>query len=388
MKFDFNTVTRIVFGPGQISRLPELLAPLGSTALLVQNVGQELITRITTLLDDAHIEHALFAQVGEPKVADVDQALEAARQNDCDMVLGLGGGSAIDCAKAVAALMSNGGSAIDYMEVIGKGNKIAKPAAPWIAIPTTAGTGAEATRNAVIGHPEKRFKASIRSEHLLARIALVDPELAVGAPPEVTASSGMDALCQLIESYTSSGAEPITDALAIKGIALAARSLRRAFQSPSDIGARSDMALAALFSGIALANAGLGAVHGFAAPMGANFPIPHGVVCADLLPHVIRANIQALSAVVSDHPALARYAEIGRILMAQPNVPDPVALDGAIEYTTDLLRDLRMPPLSRFKFSERDIPDMVALARKASSMRYNPIVLSEDVLEDILRRAL
>ena len=167
MKFDFTTIPRITFGPGQVSRLGELLAPLGTTALLVHNVGQDLVTRITTLLDDAHIDHALFTQMGEPKVEDVDSAVAAARQEDCDLVIGLGGGSAIDTAKAAAGLLTNGGNAIDYMEVVGKGQKIVQPASPWIAIPTTAGTGAEATRNAVIAYPPRRFKASIRSEHLL-----------------------------------------------------------------------------------------------------------------------------------------------------------------------------------------------------------------------------
>src|SRR5258706_9575984 len=188
------------------------------------------------------------------------------------------------------------------MEFIGKGGKIPGPAAPWIAVPTTAGTGAEVTRNAVIGSPEHKFKASIRSENLLAKVALIDPELQVGVPPEVTAASGMDALCQLIESYTSTGAGVLTDALAERGMNLAIGAILRAYRDGNDLEAREQMALAALFSGITLTNAGLGAVHGFAAPLGANFPAPHGVICARLLPAVIAANREALRRLDEDHP--------------------------------------------------------------------------------------
>ena len=297
MNFDFNIVPQILFGRGQIRRLPQVVAQWGEAVLVIQpdHPGQEAMAgRLRELLAGCRV--AFHLQGGEPTVVDVDAALGAARGHGAQVIVGLGGGSAIDCAKAVAALLTNGGQALDYMEVVGKGQKITKPAAPWVAIPTTAGTGAEATRNAVIGAPEKKFKASIRSDLMLARVALVDPELGVGVPPEVTASSGMDALCQVIESYTSTGANLMTDALALQGIALASRSLKRAYEDGRDIDAREDMALAALLSGITLTNAGLGAVHGFAAPMGANYPIPHGVVCAALLPHVIAANVAAMRA--------------------------------------------------------------------------------------------
>ncbi len=214
----------------------------------------------------------------------------------------------------------------------GTGRKITKAAAPWIAIPTTAGTGAEVTRNAVIGATAQRYKASIRGEQLLARIALVDPELGVSTPPGVTASSGMDALCQCIESYTSKGAQPMTDALALQGISLAGRSLRRAVEEGTNLDAREDMALAALLSGITLTNAGLGAVHGFAAPLGANFPVPHGTVCAALLPHVMSANVDALRAVAADHPTLRRYAAVGRTLAGGTLSSDDEAIDAAIRW--------------------------------------------------------
>jgi alcohol dehydrogenase class IV len=307
-------------------------------------------------------------QRGEPTVDDINRALSTARDAGCDFVIGQGGGSAIDAAKAVAGLLANGGLAGDYMEVVGKGQKITKPAAPWIAIPTTAGTGAEVTRNAVIGWPEKKFKASIRSELLLARVALIDPELAVDVPADVTARSGMDALCQCIEAYVSTGANPMTDAIALEGAKLAAQFLKRAYVDGKDIEAREGMALAALFSGIALANAGLGAVHGFAAPLGANFPVPHGTACAVLLPHVIAANRQQ---------GVQKYDDIDRAVGGD-----------AGEICNRLVTELKLPRLGVFGLQERYIDSMVELAKRASSMRHNPVALDDQTLADVLRHAI
>jgi alcohol dehydrogenase class IV len=371
--FEFFGVGRIVFGRGTFSRVGELAGSLGKHALVVYN-GQQPLDRLNPL----RTTH--FRQRGEPTVADVDRAVETARAANCDCVIAIGGGSAIDAAKAVAGLLANGGSALDYMEVVGKGQKISRPALPWMAIPTTAGTGAEATRNAVVGFPEKQFKASIRSELLLPRVALIDPELAINVPPAVTAASGMDALCQCIESYTSAGANPITDALALRGIA-AARSLRRAVADGGDLDAREDMALAALLSGITLTSAGLGAVHGFAAPLGANFPVPHGVVCAALLPHVIEANVRAGA---TPH----RYATVGRTLAGDDTMSEEKAIERAVIETASLARDLSIPRLSSFGLTRQRIPEMTALARKASSMRYNPVSLSDEALGIILENAL
>nr|MBC8869394.1 iron-containing alcohol dehydrogenase [Planctomycetota bacterium] len=322
--FDFFSVARISFGRGAFDRIGELTGSFGQTAMIITNAGQPgdggLVDRLAELLGGSNVQMHCYRQRGEPSVEDVEMALEVARRKSCDVVIGLGGGSAIDAAKAVAGLLANGGSPLDYMEVIGKGQKLTQPSAPWIAVPTTAGTGAEVTRNAVIGCPEKRFKASLRSEHLLPRIALVDPELGVDVRPEITARSGMDALCQLIESYTSNKAQPITDALALKGIALAAPALPRVFTDGSDLDAREDMAMAALLSGVTLANVGLGAVHGFAAPACANYPIPHGSLCAVLLPHVVSANATALKAESAEHPCLQKYEAVGRALTADENL--------------------------------------------------------------------
>jgi alcohol dehydrogenase class IV len=357
MTFDFFNVPRIVFGLGTIARLSEFV-PSPARVLLVYNGRKP---------DVAHV--AEFRQRGEPKVDDIDAALTVARDANCDFVLGVGGGSAIDAAKAVAGLLANGGVASDYMEVVGRGLKITRPAVPWIAIPTTAGTGAEMTRNAVVGWPAKKFKASIRSELLMPRVALIDPELAVDVPPDVTAASGMDALCQCIEAYVSKSANPMTDAIAIKGVELAGRFLKRAYDDGHDLDAREGMAMAALFSGIALTNAGLGAVHGFAAPLGANFPVPHGVVCGVLLPHVIAANLAAGA-------ACEKYDHIAHVL------------PGGLARCGELLAAMKLPKLREFGMSESDVAPMVDLAKRASSMRYNPVDLSDEALSDILRKSM
>jgi alcohol dehydrogenase class IV len=382
--FEFHTVPRIIFGPGAFDRIGELATSIGRTAMVIHNGPAD---RIIDALAAAGITPVLRRQPGEPVVADVDAAVELARAQHCVLVIGMGGGSAIDAAKAVAGLLTNGGSAFDYMEVVGQGQKITKPAAPWIAVPTTAGTGAEATRNAVIGLPEKKFKASIRGEHLLPRVALIDPQLGLDVPPNVTARSGMDALCQCIESYTSTGAQPITDALALQGITLAVRALPRAYKDGHDLAARTDMAMAAYLSGVTLANAGLGAVHGFAAPLGANFPVPHGTVCAALLPHVIAANVAAMRA-ANDTQGLSRYAEVGRHLMQEPCLGDEAAIDACARITSQLAGDLNIPPLSQFGLTDRHIQEMITLARKASSMRYNPVVLSDEALAKVLTLAI
>jgi alcohol dehydrogenase class IV len=389
--FEFFCPARIVFGRGTLPRIGGLAADLGRRALVVTNAGQPgdggLVDRLVSLLDDAGVQVTCCLQRGEPTVSDIERTVQSGRSAECDLVIGLGGGSAIDAAKASAGLLTNPGSPLDYMEVVGRGEPLTQPAAPWIAVPTTAGTGAEATRNAVIGYPEKKFKASLRSEHLLAKVAVIDPELAVSAPSEVAAASGLDALCQLVESYTSNRAQPMTDALALQGVSLAAPALPQVCSDGSDLDAREAMALAALLSGITLANAGLGAVHGFAAPLGANFPIPHGIICAALLPHVVAANITALRAESPQHPSLDRYAELGRRLTGTAALSRDAALAAGPRFLVDLVRQLKIPSLSRCGLQPGDVSGMVALARKASSMRYNPVVLSDETLAQVLSTA-
>jgi alcohol dehydrogenase class IV len=297
------------------------------------------------------------------------------------MLLALGGGSAIDAAKAIAGLATNGGQTVDYMEVVGAGRKITQPALPWMAIPTTAGTGAEATRNAVISHVEKQYKASLRSPHLLPRMALVDAELGLHVRPEITARAGLDALTQLIEAYTSQGANPLTDALALRGIECVARSLRQAYAHGDDLDAREEMALAALLSGICLNNAGLGAVHGFASPLGARFPVPHGVVCGVLLPHVLVANLAELERTRPAGAVWEKYKAVAGI------VNPGSAPQACVAWTKDLVAEFKLPGLAHYGLTEKDIPELVAAAQKSNSMRYNPVALSGEVLAGILRAA-
>jgi len=385
---DFYSVQRIVFGRGEVKRVPELARQFGKRVLVVANGPEGNVSRLEEKLGAAGMSVISRRQKGEPTVSDVDGATDFAREHGSEVVIGFGGGSAIDAAKAVAMLLTNRGSALDYLEVVGLGKKIEKPAAPWIAVPCTAGTGAEATRNAVVSLPEKKFKASLRSEGMLPRAAVIDAELGVGVPGDVTARSGMDALCQCIEAYTSNGASALTDPLALEGITRAGRSLARAVEDGGDIEAREDMALAALLSGMALTNAGLGAVHGFAAAMGAAFPAPHGTICAALLAPVMVANIAALGASDPAHPVLLRYARIGRVLADAQIDNERAAMKMGAVFVRGLCERLAIPSLAEFGVTERDVPEIVAAAQKSSSMRYNPVVLSAETLGVVLREAL
>lgn len=390
--FEFCSVGRIIFGRGEFARIGEPAAQMGAEAMVVSNAGERgdggPVDRLGELLAAAGVRHEFYRQRGEPRVVDVEQALRIAREAGADLVIGLGGGSAIDAAKAVAGLLTNGGGPLDYMEVIGNGRKITRRAAPWIAVPTTAGTGAEVTRNAVIASPENHFKASIRGAELLASVVIVDPQLGAGVRAEITARAGADALCQLIESYTSNRAQPITDALGARGMALGARSLLKAYRDGSDLDAREDMALAALLGGIALSNAGLGAVHGFAAPLGANFPVPHGTVCGTLLPHVMRANIAALRRESPEHAALARYAAVGRALTGRRGLGDAGAIDAGLTFVEELIGNLELPPLGEFGLAHDRVGEMVELAARSSSIRYNPVKLSDEILAEVLTAAM
>lgn len=390
--FDFHGIPPIQFGCGRFENLGATAASHGRSVYLITNAGTPgdggLVDRAIAQLEGRGLQATVWRQRGEPQVTQVTEALHGARKAAADVVIALGGGSALDMAKAVAGLLANGGGPLDYMEVIGEGRPLTKPAAPWIAVPTTAGTGAECTRNAVIGSPEHRFKASLRSPHLLPRLALVDPELTVSLSPEVTARSGMDALCQLIESYTSRGAQPMTDVLALEGIRRAARALPDAYRDGNDLTARQDMALAATLSGITLSNAGLGAAHGFAAPLGARLPIPHGTICGALLPHVMAANIIAARCQDPPHTELlSRYAAIGRALVGDDRMEDERAAEEGIRFVRDLVDQFSLPRLGQFGLNDACIPELVAQARRSSSMRYNPIALSEQALADVLRAA-
>jgi alcohol dehydrogenase class IV len=382
--FEFATATRIIFGSGSLLDIGPLAAGLGQRALVVVGSTTLRATPLLDLLRAAQVSHTTFNVIGEPTTDVARQGTQLARQERCDLIIGLGGGSVLDTGKAIAMLLTNGGDPPDYLEVIGRGQPITKPALPYIAIPTTAGTGSEVTRNAVLGSPEHRVKVSLRSPLMLPRLALVDPELTTTMPPPVTASTGLDALIQVMEPYVSAKATPITDAICLDGMHRAARSLRRAYENGDDLAAREDMALTSLYGGLALANAKLGAVHGFAGPFGGMFDGPHGAVCAALLPHVMAINVKALRKRAPDSEALRRYDEIAQILTGEP---EAVAADGVV-WVHELCEDLQVPPLGAYGLITADFPDLIEKSGKSSSMQGNPIQLSSPEMTEILERAL
>jgi alcohol dehydrogenase class IV len=384
MKFEFATSSRIVFGSGTVGQVPALSGALGKRAFVVTGRTAERAERLLDRLGRYGIECTSFNVAAEPTTILAKRAVDIARRNWCDLVLSLGGGSVLDTGKVVAAMLTNAGEMEDYLEVVGAGKPLASEAAAHIAIPTTAGTGAEVTRNAVLSVPEHKVKVSMRSGLMLPRLALVDPELTHSMPPSVTASTGLDALTQLIEVYVSNQANPLTDGICREGLIRAGRSLSRAFNDGGDAGAREDMALASLFGGLGLANAKLGAVHGFAGPLGGMFPAPHGVICARLLPPVMEINVRALLDREADSPAVARYDEVAQLLIGNTTAE---ACDG-VDWIADLCSKLSVPSLAEFGLKEVDFSDAVDKAQRASSMKGNPIELTVAELLDILRKAV
>ncbi len=319
----------------------------------------------------------------EPLVDDARAVLAQARAAGADVVVAIGGGSVLDLAKAVAVLLGNGTDPMDHLEVVGRGLPIERPSVPYVAVPTTAGTGAEATANAVLGSPEHGRKASIRSPHMLATVALVDPLLTLGCPPAVTASSGLDALTQCLEPYVSPKANPATDAVAAEGLRRGARSLRRAHDDGDDRAAREDMALCSLFGGISLANAKLGAVHGVAGVVGGMIDAPHGAVCAALLAPVVEANVRALHDRDPDSPALDRYAAVARLLTGR----DDATVDDAVAWLRETVAALDVPPLGKVGLQPAQYAEVAEKSARSSSMQGNPVALTGDELVGVLRVA-
>jgi len=381
--FEFATATEIVFGRGSSDGLASRVAPLGRCALVVTGSDSSR-SAVGERLSRAGIRCAAFRITREPTTDDVGAGLAVAREAGADVMVAVGGGSVLDGAKAIAALLANGGEPLDYLEVIGAGRRIEKPSVPLVAVPTTSGTGSEVTRNAVLASPEHRVKVSLRSVRMLPRLALLDPVLTVSVPPRVTASTGLDALTQVLEPFVSARANPMTDALCRDALSRAARSLRRAYDDGRDLDAREDMALVSLYGGMALANAGLGAVHGFAGPLGGMLGAPHGELCAGLLPEVMTANIRALRARAKGSPVLDRYAEVARVLTGRP----AAAPEDGIAWVAELREALRVPRLAGQGLTREEVARAVDKARKASSMRANPIELTEDELCAVLEDAL
>ncbi len=383
MVWEFATAARIVFGPGAANQIAHAARGMGKRALLVSGRKPRQAARIVADLHGAGVSCSPFATDGEPTLDTVRAGVETARREGCDVVIACGGGSAIDAGKAIAAMLANPGDVLDYLEVIGRGQPLQAAPLPFIAVPTTAGAGSEATRNAVLLSPEHGVKASLRSPLMLPRLAVVDPKLALTVPPDVTAATGLDALSQLLEAFVSVRASTMTDTLCREGLRRAGRSLRRAIEDGDHLEARTDMALASLLSGMALANAGLGAVHGFAAPIGGSFPAPHGAVCAALLAPVILVNLRALRQREPSHPALQKYDEAARLL--DPDVQSADDLPAWIDW---IQADLQVPRLSAYGIRPSDVPSLCEKAARASSMKGNPIQLSISDLESILLAAL
>ncbi len=382
--FEFATAQKISFGAGRLREIGALAQTFGRSALVVTGRNIARADQLRELLRVANIATTIFSVPGEPTVDDIGRGVAAARGAEADLVIAFGGGSPIDAGKAIAAMLTNPGALEDYLEVVGRGQTLTAPPVPLIAAPTTAGTGAEVTRNAVLGATAHRLKVSLRSPLLLPRLALIDPELTYSLPRQETAWSGMDALTQLIEAFVCTRANAMTDALCREALPRAARALPLAFQNPNDASARSEMCLASLFSGFALANAGLGAVHGFAAPIGGMFSAPHGAVCACLLPHVMEQNIRALRVDSAESPALERYSEIASFLTGRRGAPP----EAAVDWVRSLSAGLDIPALGKFQIGREAIPELVERSLKSSSMKGNPISLSAHQLSEALARAL
>ena len=384
MRFEFATAARVIFGPGVLREVGPLAHGFGPRALVVTGANPQRADLLLSLLREQGVAAFTFPVRGEPELATVQRGVALAKQENCGLVISFGGGSALDAGKAIAAMLANPGDLLDYLEVIGRGKALAAPSAPFIAVPTTAGTGSEVTRNAVLASPAHGVKVSLRSPYMLPRVAVVDPELTYNLPPAVTASTGLDALTQLIEPYVSCRANPMTDALCVEGMRRAARSLRVAFAEGRNAAARTDMSVASLFGGLALANAGLGAAHGFAGPIGGQFPAPHGAVCAALLPHVMEANLSALRQRLPTAETLQRYEEVARLVTGSVTA----TAEAGVAWVSKLVVDLGIPSLGHYGLKREHTAELVEKAAHASSMKANPIVLTPDELAGILQRAL
>jgi alcohol dehydrogenase len=395
--FGLGRLPRITFGSGAFGQVPSIVARHGSRALLVTG-GRSFgdtprRAELEAGLADAGVTLVGSTTVrGEPGPVDVEGPVSDHRGGDVQVVIGVGGGAALDTAKAIAGLLPVETELMDHLEGVGRGLPYPGTALPVVAVPTTAGTGSEATRNAVISERGPQgYKRSFRDESMVPADAVVDPDLLASAPRTLIASNGLDALTQLLEAMTSQRATPLTDALARDGLEAVRRGLLTWHadpRGPAAPAARSQMAYAALLSGVCLANAGLGAVHGFASPLGAQLPVPHGMACGAVLWQTIRTNITALTQRDPDSPALTKYAEAGRILGELPStIRDGAARVQLVDTLHEMVEALEVPPLSAFEMTAEHIPLIVADS-PGSSMRTNPVALTDEELSDILRQAL
>jgi len=390
-EFLFSSTPHIHFGSGKRSQLNALISDFGKKAVLVtgrdsfdsSSCCQKLWQELSQDFDIRRVRVS-----GEPSPQLVDDAVSELRSFSPDCVIALGGGSAVDAGKAIAGLLPSGDSVMEYLEGVGKGRTYSGPSTPFIAVPTTAGTGGEASKNAVLSVVgTEGFKKSFRHETLVARHIILDPELTLECPSDVTAACGMDALTQLLESYVSLNANPMTDALALSGLEKIRDSLVTAVEEGGDIEARAGMLYASSLSGVTLANAGLGSVHGIASPLGAYFPIPHGVVCGSLLVEATQMNIVAMYERSPEHPSLNKYADAGRLFSGQESLDAYAAREALLGILQAWSGRLKMPRLSQFGVSEKDIDRIVAGSR-GNSMQTNPVSLTDLEIGEIVRRRL
>ena len=391
--FSISLLPKIEFGSGSAAKVPALAASFGKRALLVIG-GKSLEAsthwdKLTTGLKQQGMSWEQMRVSGEPSPQLVDEAVAQFKGSDIDVVVGIGGGSVLDAAKAIAGLLQPGNSVMDHLEGVGPELPYIGPSTPFIAVPTTAGTGSEATKNAVLSvHGREGFKKSFRDEKLVPRYAVVDPDLLDTCPPQLIAANGMDALTQLLESLVSTRTNPFTDALALSGLTAARDGLLQWYeQGPRAAEGRAKMAYAALLSGITLAQVGLGSVHGLAAPLGAFFPIPHGVVCGTLVAEATRANIDIMEARDPENPALVKYAQAGRLFRNKTHLEAVGARVFLVHTLTELTRQLNLPALSAYGVAEADLDHIVAHCR-GSSMKTNPIVLTDAEVRSVLLKRL
>jgi len=384
--FQFTRIPRIVFRCGAISLLPDMISGYGKKIILVTGgssfLNSENCEKLLRGLDARHIEYNFVSVTGEPSPEVIDQAVKRFAEENINLVLGIGGGSVLDAGKAISAMAGLSESVVDFLEGVGTrehpGTKVA-----YIAVPTTSGTGSEATKNAVISKVGKGgFKRSLRHDNFVPDIAIVDPVLTVSCPEDITAASGLDCLTQLVEAYLSDKASPYTDALALEGIKAVKASLRRCYKDGSDIEARSGMSFAALTSGICLANAGLGAVHGFASSIGGMYNIPHGIICGTLMGAANKVNVRELRKLKDGSDALKKYAILGEIFVEAQDKTAEYYIDGFVEYLDEISYDLKLPGLHAAGIDEADLRKICS----ETDCKNNPVKLTVDHLLEILER--
>ncbi len=393
--FTIARLPSIHFGEGKIAELPALIAGYGKKALLVTGARAFRASphwpTLLASLEQAGVAYETLAVKEEPSPALVDNAVQTWRGQGIDVVVGIGGGSVLDAAKAIAGLLLCGNSVLDHLEGVGRGIPYSGPALPFIAVPTTAGTGSEATKNAVLSeHGTHGYKKSFRHDTLIAQAAIVDPDLLATCPPERIAANGMDAFTQLLESYVSLKANPLTDALAVSGIQAFMKGFFPAWEQPASPPARAGrahLAYASLLSGITLAQTGLGSVHGLAAPLGAFFPCPHGVACGTLVAEATDVNIQALWERQPDAVALHKYAHVAALITRQTFISREQAGETLVEHLRQWTTRLSLPKLRHFGVTLEDLDPLVTNSR-GSSMQTNPVSLTDEEVREILVRRL